>query len=243
MRYYLLIVSIFIYNNIFAESYFSVERLFADINRTQKKINFCDFESSVENCNNTNYDPSESSTYYFEKDVSQSISYSNLSTGYVFSLKKPHKVNSIDTTFNPMFSIGYNFGYLSISMQKNNTFLDSYGLAHGIEILFMDDYALSLLGIKPVFEYREITQANNFIPTYLVGKNASGEKHLRTNAQFKAIFKTWGGSIGGKITKKSYVYFDLLTNEIQSTFTLKDTSYKLLHKNAYSIKLRFLNLN
>ena len=62
MRYYLLIVSIFIYNNIFAEPYFSVERLFADINRTQKKINFCDFESSVENCNNTNYDPSESST-------------------------------------------------------------------------------------------------------------------------------------------------------------------------------------
>ena len=40
MRYYFLIVCLLIHNNIFAETYFSVERLFADINRTQKKINF-----------------------------------------------------------------------------------------------------------------------------------------------------------------------------------------------------------
>lgn len=243
MRYYFIIFCFFIANQIFAETYFSVERLFADVNRTQKKINFCDFESNIEDCKTSNYEPSESSTYYFEKNLSQSISYSNLSAGYVLALKRPFKVNLINTTFNPRLSIGYNFGYLNVNMQKNNTFLDSYGLAHGYEILFMDDSALSILGIKPVFKYKEIEQVSGFIPTYLVGKNSSTEKHLRTNAKYKGSFKTWGGSIGGKLSKKNYIYFDFLTSEIESTLTIENSKYNLLHKNAYSINIRFLNLN
>jgi len=243
MKILLIIFSFLIPSISLAENYFSVERLYADNNRTLKKIDFCDFESSVDSCKSNNFNPSESSTYHFEKDLSQNLSYLNLSAGYLFALKRPYKVNFINTTFNPMISIGYNFGYLNINVQKNDTFLDAYGLAHGFEIVFMDDSALSLLGIKPVFKYKEIEQLSDFIPTYLVGKNSTSDKHHRTNSQYKGKFVTWGGSIGTSLTKKNFIYIDLLSNDIESSLTVQSKNYKLLHKNAYSITLRFLNLN